>query len=575
MHQRSFPKGQAAASKLKALHLHLEANGGQGADFLAELHLHASDIADETHLLPLSTLHEGLKLAVKKGGAGTIAAAAERLVARENLGVWMRSLRTARVPEELLGRIDATESEYGRTTRWETLSSGPGAWSGRVYIAHDPMLEEDGLMKEARAAELSMVPTLFGYPRGDVEIVPADKPEAQEFRVRWRLPRQGRATLALYALAGGVPGVVVILSGVYPPAVSALVSAACVGVGAAFGHQRTLSEQRALVARAQDIRVRALERSLELKEAVEGGAAGDLSGSVVAGLYRLGKRMGSGASGVIYEAIRIGDGTPVAIKLLRAAAAHDTVASDRLRREAEALGLAWHPNVVEVLDHGHIADGTSYLVMELLRGDSLATHIKERVRLSPDEVLPIAIEVCEALSAIHAAGVVHRDIKPSNIMLVPHPDAKDKLRAKVLDFGIAKVEWEEMRITSTGSPLGTPGYMSPEQEAGDPLDARSDLYAFGAVLYECFMGEPPPLAAASLWRVDEPPLQLGAQADSGVHRAQTPVPPEWREVIECALEPDKEERYPDARAFLATLRALSPARPDEVASGVPSERSKG
>src|SRR6185436_990241 len=105
--------------------------------------------------------------------------------------------------------------------------------------------------------------------------------------------------------------------------------------------------------------------------------------------------MGSGASGVIYEAIRIGDGTPVAIKLLRAAAAHDNVASDRLRREAEALGLSWHPNVVEVLDHGHIADGTSYLVMELLRGEPLANHIKERGRLSPDETLRIALEVAD------------------------------------------------------------------------------------------------------------------------------------------------------------------------------------
>jgi serine/threonine-protein kinase len=552
VHQRSFPKGQAAASKLKALHLHLEASGGRGAEFLAELHLHPSDIEDETHLLPLSTLHEGLKLAVKKAGPDAIRAAAERLVARENLGVWMRPLRAARSPEELLSRIDGSESDYGRTTRWETLSSEPGAWSGRVHIAHDPLLEEDGLLKEARAAELSVVPTLFGYARAEVEIVEPAGSEAQEFKVRWRLPRQGRATLALYALAGGVPGVVVILSGVYPPLVSALVSAACVVVGAAFGHQRSVSEERGVLARAKDVRVRALERSLELKEAIEGGTAGDLSGSVVAGLYRLGKRMGSGASGVIYEAVRIGDGTPVAIKLLRAAAAHDTVASDRLRREAEALGLAWHPNVVEVLDHGHLADGTSYLVMELLRGDPLATYIKDRVRLSPDEVLPIAIEICEALSAIHAAGVVHRDIKPSNVMLVPHPDAPDKLRAKVLDFGIAKVEWE----------------------AGDPLDARSDLYAFGALLYECFMGEPPPIAAASLWRVEEPPLVLGAQADSGVHRAQTPVLPEWRELIERALEPDKEDRYPDARAFLVALRALSPARVEEPASGVPSERSK-
>ena len=103
---------------------------------------------------------------------------------------------------------------------------------------------------------------------------------------------------------------------------------------------------------------------------------GALEGSVAAGQYRIVRRMGSGATGVIYEAVRISDGMPVAIKLLRAAAAHEAVASDRLRREAEALGLSWHPNVVEVIDHGHLADGTAYLVMELLHGESLATRLR-------------------------------------------------------------------------------------------------------------------------------------------------------------------------------------------------------
>jgi eukaryotic-like serine/threonine-protein kinase len=264
--------------------------------------------------------------------------------------------------------------------------------------------------------------------------------------------------------------------------------------------------------------------------------------------------MGSGASGVIYEAARISDGLPVAIKLLRAAAAHDAVASDRLRREAEALGLAWHPNVVEVIDHGHLADGTSYLVMERLRGETLAMRLKGKVRLTSVELLPIATQVCDALVAVHAAGVVHRDLKPSNIYLAIDVDDPGSVeRVKLLDFGIARVEWEETRITNMGAPLGTPGYMSPEQESGGEVDARSDIFALGAVLYECLVGEPPPPTPSGLWRsgaVSEGP------ADSGVHKAGKLIPQAWKAVIARAMAPVPGDRFQDARAFMQALRGI-------------------
>jgi serine/threonine-protein kinase len=278
--------------------------------------------------------------------------------------------------------------------------------------------------------------------------------------------------------------------------------------------------------------------------------------------------MGSGASGVIYEAARISDGLPVAIKLLRAAAAHDATASDRLRREAEALGLAWHPNVVEVIDHGHLADGTSYLVMERLRGETLATRLKGKVRLVGSELLPIATQVCDALVAVHAAGVVHRDLKPSNIYLAIDVDDPGSVeRVKLLDFGIARVEWEETRITNMGAPLGTPGYMSPEQESGGEVDARSDIFALGAVLYECLVGEPPPPTPSGLWRSGAG--SAGGPTDSGVHKAAKLISPSWKAVISRAMAPVPGERFQDARSFAQALRGLR----DEIVGEAPGSTS--
>src|SRR5690606_21624680 len=151
-------------------------------------------------------------------------------------------------------------------------------------------------------------------------------------------------------------------------------------------------------------RIQPLEPAASLKDARIASTHQFSSGSVIAGQYRLGEQLGTGASGAIWEAERIADGVSVAIKLLRTAVAHDTVAADRLRREAAALGLAWHPNVVEVYEDGVLPDGTSYLVMERLYGESLARRLKKRGPLTPQELLPIVLQVCDALGAVHAAG---------------------------------------------------------------------------------------------------------------------------------------------------------------------------
>jgi serine/threonine-protein kinase len=299
------------------------------------------------------------------------------------------------------------------------------------------------------------------------------------------------------------------------------------------------------------VRIHALERTATLRERRERGSLGFQEGLVLAGQYRLTEKVGIGANGTIWEAERLADGELVAVKMLRAAVAHDTIAADRLRREAAALGLAWHPNVVEVYEDGHLPDGTSYLVMERLHGESLAMRLKRVGAMTPEELMPIALQLCDALGAVHAAGIVHRDVKPSNIFLAKE-SGSSTLRVKVLDFGIARVEWAETRLTNANAPLGTPGYMSPEQEQGQEIDHTSDLFGMGGVLYECLTGMAPPLRPSELWARSDP----DDSSESGVQRALGTLDPDFRAVIERAMAPLPRQRFADARALRDALLAL-------------------
>ena len=589
--RQTFPTGQTSASKIKSLLLCLEAKKGNkaGDAWLSKLRLGRADLDDETRLLPLGALHQALQafVAALPESLGEVG---PYLIAPDNLGTWARLLRGTRAPQEAFARIDSSDSEHGRTTRWETTEAKAGYWRGTVRIGHSPALEKDGLLAKARALELAVVPMLFGFAAGTVTSL-ATSEDTQEFEVQWALPTTTRG-VGMGAGLGVAIGAASLAA--YPSMIGALTALAAPLVLGGLGLVWTRDRTRRIETTAQAMRVHALERSLALRETEKRAGAGDLEGTVVAGQYRIGIRMGSGASGVIYQATRLTDGVPVAIKLLRAATAHDAVASDRLRREAEALGLSWHPNVVEVIDHGHLPDGTSYLVMELLEGEPLAARLKYKGRLTPEELFPIAMHVAEAVVAIHAAGVVHRDLKPANIYLTHDDEGLES--AKILDFGIARVEWEEMRITNMGAPLGTPGYMSPEQEGGGEVDARSDVYAIGAVIYECLVGEPPPPSPSDMWTPgkrppssiglrlpldaqDDPRLRLrqhpATDSDSGVHPASrrmpsvapvgldTPVdvPDTWRAIVERALAKKPEDRYQDARSLLGALRTLRAATP--------------
>jgi tRNA A-37 threonylcarbamoyl transferase component Bud32 len=613
MHRRSFPTGQASTAMLKALWRALSNDQGAAAAdaWLRSIRMEHDDLDDETRMIPIAALRSALAGFVERAGSrDAIARVSQYLVAPDVMGIWVRVLRGTAAPAEAFARLESADSEYGRTTRWETIDTRRDGWRGRVIILHDPSLEEDGLLRLARLAELAAVPALFGY-RGAVarecvddgaqsprsrrgrerEGTSASRPRrgqdleaprsgalVQEYEVTWHIPNPALGA-ALGAAVGGMLGAVplVLHLGSTGLGVAWAVAGALGGAlaGLAIGRDRA----RRAESHAQAARVHALERSLMLKESRDRVGAGSLEGSVVAGQYRIVRRMGAGATGVIYEAARISDGVPVALKLLRVAAAHEAVASDRLRREAEALGLAWHPNVVEVIDHGHLPDGTSYLVMELLHGESLAARLKTKGRLSTRQLSPIAMQVCEALAAVHAAGVVHRDLKPSNIYLTRDEDGTSPAsprrgqddrdpaapeRVKLIDFGIARVEWEETRITHTGGPLGTPGYMPPEQETGTgEVDGRSDLFALGAMLYECLVGEPPPPPTPSGYvRAADP----AGRSDSGTQRAAAFLPAAWRTIIDKAMAPNPADRYQDARAFAQALREVGDEKSPAEAS---------
>lgn len=569
--QRKEGGGTTIAARIKALLLHVQRRHGRAdADaFLLKTRLDREYIDDETRPIPLERWHAALVAFASRWGREAILEVAPEIVDRETIGVWTRVLRGTAAAEDAYAQLDAHGSDDAQPERWETVELRPGYWRGRLPLMHDPAYERDGLCALARAAELSAVPMLFGWPRGNVRVLSTEleqEPRAVEYDVRWR-EAPSWPTLAGAALVGGV-----VPLGVWPATHAATLSAAGAIVGAALGalggHGVVLDTRRRAATRAQLIRIQALERLATLRETRERSEMGYRPGAVVAGQYRLGEQLGMGASGAIFEATRLNDGAVVAIKLLRTPVAHDTVAADRLRREAAALGLAWHPNVVEVYDDGHLPDGTSYLVMERLFGEPLGKRLLRTGVLAAEFVRQVAVEICDALEAVHAAGVIHRDLKPSNIFLCrPGPgmtESGDPPIVKLLDFGVARIEWAETRITNMGTPLGTPGYMSPEQEQGLEIDARTDLFALGGVIYECLCGAAPPLGGSDRW-----PTATSEQP-SGVQRARHPIPAAWRKLIDRAMAPNPADRFADARAFKEALQdaaLLAEATQDRDSAG--------
>jgi serine/threonine-protein kinase len=272
------------------------------------------------------------------------------------------------------------------------------------------------------------------------------------------------------------------------------------------------------------------------------------------GAYEIKRWLGAGGTGDVYLAEHVRLGRRVAIKRLRSEMARDRKALRRFFDEARAVNRIRHRNIVEITDL--TSDGRDvYCVMELLEGTTLAA-LEYRGGMHLNRVLDIAIQICDALAAVHAAGIVHRDLKPQNVILVEHRGQKD--RVKLLDFGIAKLRDIDRQLSgdTTGNvALGTPGYMAPEQLLGGHVDHRADLYALGVILYQMATGTNPFIADTWGQAVVKHATEVPARP-SRLPGAGRKLPAELEELILRCLEKTPQKRPKSATEVGAVLERL-------------------
>jgi serine/threonine protein kinase len=282
------------------------------------------------------------------------------------------------------------------------------------------------------------------------------------------------------------------------------------------------------------------------------------------GNYRVSKLLGEGGMGVVYLAQHPIIGRKVAIKLLHAVLARDQDIVSRFFNEARAIHMIAHENIVEILDFGQTTDGQPYFIMEFLEGEALS-DVVARGAMPPEQVAVIGGQMCRALAAAHAKGIVHRDLKPHNVQLCTKADGSPQV--KILDFGVAKIlaspDGAQSVKTRTGSLMGTPLYMSPEQCKGaGTLDHRTDIYSLGVMLFEMLAGRPPFTAEGvgelfAKHMLEEPPSLLDFAPQ---------VPSHMAAAVMKSLQKEPRDRFESMEEFRKALvgevkLAGAPARP--------------
>jgi len=290
------------------------------------------------------------------------------------------------------------------------------------------------------------------------------------------------------------------------------------------------------------------------------GVADPLVGRVIAERYRILSLLGRGGMGVVYLVEHVHIGKRMAMKLLHGELARNRDTIQRFQREAKAVSKLTHPNTVQVFDFGN-SEGLMYLVMELVEGRDLGDTLRDAGALDFKRVARLGAQVCASLAEAHRLGIVHRDLKPENVMVTKLADGKE--RAKVLDFGLAKLRDGKMDVTVTraGAIVGTPYYMSPEQIRGDPVDARGDVYSIGAMLYKACTGAPPFAASTPMGVLTK---HLTEELVPPSQRTSRVLPPEADHIIGMAMAKKAGDRYQSADELRVALLGYLASVGDDV-----------
>ena len=542
---RQGGKEELRASLLKSYLLRIRAEKGERTvrTILANAGIDPSMVDNETGWVSTQAAKRALRgICEALGTVDALRRRGEWVTNAEALGTHVKMLRGAEHPVDAYEYLAENAKEVTRVGTWEFELPGSKPPVAKEREGNDPPPEakeepkkkidkanvrsvrlvyrprsdgyDDGekpdaqaeaLFCAAREGELAGVPRIWGLEEAHVthESCLAKGDDACTYLVSWELPTTKNGTVLGAAGAAVVTGGAIAAAGGLLAGAVGAVLAGVLGAGA--GRMWEKSKREVATRAFEKNRIAALERGLDLRgEATSAAVPGELTGTLLGGKYRIGKKIGSGGIGVVYAAEHNTLGHEVAVKVLRGAAARDGGEIARLRREAYIQVNIESVNVCRVHDLDQMPDGSMYVVMERLHGRSLADKLSREHIVAPGFAIPVFIGVCRALAAAHKKGVVHRDLKPGNIFLC------DNGTPKVLDFGMSKLTTAES-LTQAGYTLGTPEYMAPEQCIGANVVAQTDLYAFGVLMYEALTGELPITAQSRRELLD-------------LHQRQVPVP---------------------------------------------------
>ncbi len=543
-------------------------------EWLSTAEIDLEDVNNETAWLSVGATKRALQGVVKLWGETGLTDRGEWATHPDALGPWVRMLREAKTPADAYRYYATNARELTRVGTWEllepTAEEPKSAADGKARLAYRAIdrsaddstesvdVEGEGLLCDARWGELASLPCLWGFDAAKVEHPKCIRrgDDACVYDLTWAVGRPHvHAMLGASASLLGC-GVIVGLTGGW------VAGGIAAGLGGLLGGAAGVLRDRSVVeARARSFernRIAALERGLALKGEI-GSTPVDLTGAVLGGKFRIGRKIGSGGIGVVYAAQHISLGHEVAVKVLRGAAARDGGEIARLRREAYIQVHVDHPNVARVLDLDQMPDGSIYVVMERLIGQSLADKLSREGLLAPGFAIPTFVDVARGLAAAHAKGAVHRDLKPANIFL-----CEDGV-AKVLDFGMSKLAAAES-LTQAGYTLGTPEYMAPEQCIGASVDGRTDVYACGVLMYEALTGELPIRGKNRRELLDLQQRQVPKPMRT--RRPDLPIPTE----LDAAVMRCLRKRMADRPASAAELeRLLEKIPPDGLPTSYPPE----